>query len=128
MIIVAKHVGIDGTTLFVYFTVFYFTAPYLFVVFYPDISEFLRRLKMSSKKYQQECIRDGEIAKENPYAVFGLDYEASDEEVKKSYYAVMQQYHPDHVEHLDDVKKKIALEMTKNAIIAFSRIRKERGF
>ena len=97
-------------------------------MFYPDISVFLRKLKTSSKKYQQECLRNGEVAKENPYAVFGLDNNASDEEVKKAYYAVMQQYHPDHVEHLDDVKKKIALEMTKNAIIAFSKIRKERGF
>ncbi|HNY65304.1 MAG TPA: DnaJ domain-containing protein [Deltaproteobacteria bacterium] len=45
---------------------------------------------------------------EDPYAVLGVDRDATDEEIRKAYRALANRYHPDKVEHLGEEFRELA--------------------
>lgn len=106
----------------------YFVIPYACIAFYPLIERGLRKLRRMSRAYGGNQFKDEASIEADPYAVLGLDSQATNEEIKRAFHAMLRRYHPDRVERRDQVVRSIALEMTKAVTLAFSKIRKERNF
>ena len=80
-------------------------------------------------------IRDFESIKamffRNPdsaYKILEIDRSATVEEVKKAYRTMVKKYHPDKLQHMDEVYRKGAEEKFKKVQEAYEQIQKERGF
>ena len=124
---VAEALGLSEMTVIFALIVFYFVIPYACIAFHPAIERGLRRLRSMSRTYGEGEFKDEASIEADPYAVLGLDSQATNEEIKRAFHAMLRRYHPDRVERRDQVVRSIALEMTKKATLAFSKIRKERG-
>lgn len=62
------------------------------------------------------------------YAALGISPGASEEEVKTAYRAMARKYHPDRVNHLGEEFVKMATEKFQAIHLAYTAVRKERGF
>jgi DnaJ like chaperone protein len=63
----------------------------------------------------------------DPYAVLGIERNASDAEVKRAYRKLMSQHHPDKLGNVPDELKRRAEERARDINTAYERIRNERG-
>ena len=68
-----------------------------------------------------------EIVDNGPYAVLGIDSNATDDEVKKAYRRLAMKYHPDRVENLGEEVRRNAEEQFKKINEAYETIRIARG-
>jgi preprotein translocase subunit Sec63 len=59
----------------------------------------------------------------DPYEVLGLSRNATSEEKKKAYHAILAKYHPDKVEHLGEEIKKVAIEKTHQIQQAYNKLK-----
>lgn len=129
---ISKYIAIlfdfSEKTVFTVFIALYFLIPYFYVIFYPNIDTILNKIKGVSDGFKYHVMHNETIAERDPYVVLGISNKSTNEDVKHAFHSMLKKYHPDHVENMDQIKKNIALEMTKKITIAFSRIRKERGF
>ena len=62
----------------------------------------------------------------DPYAVLGLDRDASDAEVKRTYRKLMSQHHPDKLGNVPDEMKRRAEERARDINAAYEQIQAER--
>jgi DnaJ like chaperone protein len=63
----------------------------------------------------------------DPYKVLNISKSASDDEIKKQYYALCKKYHPDVTSHLNEKEKKESELKMKQIISAYETIKKERN-
>ncbi|MFK8137971.1 MAG: J domain-containing protein [Bdellovibrionales bacterium] len=75
----------------------------------------LKRGANTSKRSQPKSSK-------NPYEILGISVGATDEEIKNAYRFLMQQYHPDKVQHLGEDLKKLAEEKTHDIQWAFEKL------
>lgn len=102
-------------------------------VFHPGEAQFLERVAdifgFTPNAYRR--IRAAHIGpdKGDPYVVLGVDYDASDEEVKSTYRMLVRENHPDKLMARGVPEEFISLATDKLATIntAFDKIEKERG-
>jgi len=64
---------------------------------------------------------------DNAYKILEIDKSASDAEVKKAYRTMAKKFHPDKLQHMDEVYRKGAQEKFNKVQEAYERIQKERG-
>ena len=64
---------------------------------------------------------------DHAYKILEIEKTASDTEVKKAYRTMVKKYHPDKVQHMDEVYIKGAEEKFKEVQKAYEQIQKERG-
>ncbi|MBW2961682.1 TerB family tellurite resistance protein [Mesonia aestuariivivens] len=62
------------------------------------------------------------------YKILEIDKNVSNAEVKKAYRTMVKKYHPDKLQHMDEVHQKGAREKFNNVQEAYEQIQKERGF
>ena len=60
----------------------------------------------------------------DPYKVLGIDPKATQEEIKKAYYELMKQYHPDRVNNLGPELKTLASQKTTQINQAYEQLTK----
>jgi DnaJ like chaperone protein len=102
-------------------------------VFHPGEAQFLERVAdifgFTPNAYRR--IRAAHIGpdKGDPYVVLGVDYDASDEEIKATYRMLVRENHPDKLMARGVPEEFISLATDKLATIntAFDKIEKERG-
>lgn len=124
--IVADALEVSKTSVIVVLIAGYFGIPYVLIIFYPNIKHGMKRLRHGDAWRRRVRLEDDAQIQADPYAVLGLDSQASNKEIKRAFRDMLKHYHPDLVEHMDPVAKSIALEMTKKVTMALSIIRKER--
>ena len=61
------------------------------------------------------------------YTILEIDKSASDAEVKKAYRTMVKKYHPDKLQHMDEVHRNGAQEKFNKVQEAYEQIQKERG-
>ncbi|MBQ0734849.1 TerB family tellurite resistance protein [Aquimarina celericrescens] len=61
------------------------------------------------------------------YKILEIEKNASDSEVKKAFRTMAKKYHPDKLQHMDEVYKKGAEEKFREVQKAYDQIKKERG-
>jgi len=66
------------------------------------------------------------IKSDNPYAVLGVDKNASDEEIQKAYKELANKYHPDKVQHLGEEFRELAEKRFKDIQNSYQILRKEK--
>lgn len=64
---------------------------------------------------------------DHAYKILEIEKTVSDSEVKKAFRTMAKKYHPDKVQHMDDVHKKGAEEKFREVQKAYDQIKKERG-
>lgn len=64
---------------------------------------------------------------DHAYKILEIDKSASDTEVKKAFRTMAKKYHPDKLQHMDDIHKKGAEEKFRAVQEAYDQIKKERG-
>ncbi|SDG79928.1 TerB family tellurite resistance protein [Psychroflexus sediminis] len=64
---------------------------------------------------------------DNAYKILEIEKSASDSEVKKAYRAMAKKFHPDKLQHMDEVYRKGAQEKFNKVQEAYEQIQKERG-
>jgi len=64
---------------------------------------------------------------DHAYKILEIEKTASDTEVKKAFRTMAKKYHPDKVQHMDEVHKKGAEAKFKEVQKAYDQIKKERG-
>lgn len=64
----------------------------------------------------------------NAYKILEIDKSVSDAEVKKAYRTMVKKYHPDKLQHMDEVYRKGAQEKFNKVQEAYEQIQKERKF
>lgn len=69
----------------------------------------------------------GASQRRSPYAVFDLPENASKEEIEARYRELVQQYHPDKVNHLGEDLKKLAHEKMLEITTAYSELVKHKA-
>ena len=102
-------------------------------VFHPGEAQFLERVAdifgFTPNAYRR--IRAAHIGpdKDDPYVVLGVDYDASDDEIKSTYRMLVRENHPDKLMARGVPEEFISLATDKLATIntAFDKIEKERG-
>jgi len=62
------------------------------------------------------------------YKILEIEKDVSDSEVKKAYRTMVKKYHPDKLQHMDEVYQKGAQEKFNKVQEAYEQIQKERGF
>ena len=65
---------------------------------------------------------------DSAYKILEIDRTATDAEVKNAYRNMAKKYHPDKLQHLDEVHKKGGEEKFKKVQEAYEQIKRERGF
>ena len=80
-------------------------------------------------------IRDFESIKamffKNPdsaYKILEIERSATDAEIKTAYRTMAKKYHPDKLQHMDEVYQKGAEEKFRKVQEAYEQLQKERGF
>ena len=66
-------------------------------------------------------------SEDHAYKILEIDKNATDAEVKKAFRNMAKKYHPDKLQHMDDVYKKGAEEKFRAVQTAYDQIKKERG-
>lgn len=64
---------------------------------------------------------------DHAYKILEIEKTASDAEVKKAFRTMAKKYHPDKLQHLDEIHKKGAEEKFREVQKAYDQIKKERG-
>lgn len=64
---------------------------------------------------------------DNAYKILEIEKSSSDAEVKKAYRTMAKKYHPDKLQHMDEVHQKGAQEKFTKVQEAYEKIQKERG-
>ncbi|WP_108867891.1 TerB family tellurite resistance protein [Aquimarina aquimarini] len=64
---------------------------------------------------------------DHAYKILEIDKNATDAEVKKAFRSMAKKYHPDKVQHMDEIHIKGAEEKFKEVQKAYDQIKKERG-
>jgi len=65
---------------------------------------------------------------DSAYKILEIEKTATDSEIKKAYRTMVKKYHPDKLEHMDDVYKKGAEEKFRKVQEAYEQLQNERGF
>ena len=65
---------------------------------------------------------------DSAYKILEIEKTATDSEIKKAYRTMVKKYHPDKLQHMDDVYKKGAEEKFRKVQEAYEQLQKERGF
>lgn len=65
---------------------------------------------------------------DSAYKILEIEKTATDTEVKKAYRTMVKKYHPDKLQHMDDVYKKGAEEKFRKVQEAYEQLQKERDF
>ena len=60
----------------------------------------------------------------SPYEVLGVSAQASPEEIRRAYQKLVQQYHPDQVEHLGAELREVAERRTKEINAAYNQLKR----
>lgn len=60
----------------------------------------------------------------SPYEVLGVSPQASQEEVRRAYQKLVQQYHPDQVSHLGAELREVAERRTKEINAAYNQLKR----
>ena len=62
------------------------------------------------------------------YRILEVEKTASPEEIKKAYRTMVKKYHPDKLEHMDEVYRKGAEQKFRKVQEAYEQLQKEIGF
>lgn len=65
---------------------------------------------------------------DSAYKILEIDRSASETEIKKAYRTMVKKYHPDKLQHMDEVYQKGAEEKFKKVQDAYEQLQKKRGF
>jgi DnaJ like chaperone protein len=65
---------------------------------------------------------------DSAYKILEIDKNATTSEIKKAYRTMVKKYHPDKLQHMDEVYRKGAEEKFRKVQEAYEQIQKERGF
>ncbi len=65
---------------------------------------------------------------DSAYKILEIDRSASAADIKKAYRAMVKKYHPDKLQHMDEVYQKGAEEKFRKVQEAYEQIQKEKGF
>lgn len=65
---------------------------------------------------------------DDAYKILEIEKSANDAEVKKAYRQMVKKYHPDKLQHMDEIYQKGAQEKFTKVQEAYDKIQKERGF
>jgi len=65
---------------------------------------------------------------DSAYKILEIEKTATDSEVKKAYRTMVKKYHPDKLQHMDEVYKKGAEDKFRKVQEAYEQLQKERGF
>ena len=65
---------------------------------------------------------------DSAYKILEIDRSASPADIKKAYRAMVKKYHPDKLQHMDEVYQKGAEEKFRKVQEAYEQIQKEKGF
>lgn len=87
------------------------------------IAGFLRVARRDFESIKAMFFKTGDHA----YKILEIDKSVADAEVKKAYRTMAKKYHPDKVQHMDEVHIKGAEAKFKEVQKAYEQIRKERG-
>jgi DnaJ like chaperone protein len=74
----------------------------------------------------QQAPRDAASGKD-PYAILGIDRDASESQIKRAYRKLMSQHHPDKLGDVPEELKRRAEDRAREINAAYERIRSERG-
>lgn len=106
----------------------YFSIPYLVISAFPWLDICVKKARNVIRRHAFRYYGAKFSSENDPYIILGVDVAATNEDIKRAFHDIMKKYHPDKVEGMSDATKTFSMEMTKKANIAFSKIRKERGF
>ncbi len=87
------------------------------------IAQFLRINLRDFESIKAMFFKTGDHA----YKILEIEKTATDSEVKKAFRTMAKKYHPDKLQHMDEVYKKGAEEKFREVQKAYDRIKKERG-
>jgi len=62
------------------------------------------------------------------YKILEIDRNATPAEIKTAYRTMVKKYHPDKLQHMDDVYRKGAEEKFRKVQEAYEQLQKEKGF
>ena len=65
---------------------------------------------------------------DSAYKILEIDKNATTDEIKKAYRTMVKKYHPDKLQHMDEVYRKGAEEKFRKVQEAYEQIQKEKGF
>lgn len=65
---------------------------------------------------------------DSAYKILEVERSASVPEIKKAYREMVKKYHPDKLQHMDEVYRKGAEEKFRKVQEAYEQLQKERGF
>jgi DnaJ like chaperone protein len=65
---------------------------------------------------------------DSAYKILEIDKNATTDEIKKAYRTMVKKYHPDKLQHMDEVYRNGAEEKIRKVQEAYEQIQKERGF
>lgn len=121
----SQSLGLSKSRFFKIFIIIYLVIPYIFISFYPSLDRFKNLLlrKVGHTRYFRPIPND-----DSPYAILRIPLDATNAEIKQAFHEILKKYHPDLVEQMNPAAKTLALEMTKKVTLAFTQLRKERGF
>jgi len=93
------------------------------------LHEVARRFGLSDAAFNNLCASYGGPCEPDPYALFGIDASATNEEVRKAYLQAVRENHPDRMIARGAPEEFLAVANEKLARInvAYEAIRKERG-
>ncbi len=100
-------------------------------VFEFDYNQFEQRFRAEQnyQRYQQQAMQDPRAYLNDAYKILGLTSAPTDFEIKKSYYRLMSQHHPDKLmaKGLPPEMMKMATQKTQQIKKAYEQIRKARS-
>ena len=65
---------------------------------------------------------------DSAYKILEIEKTASSTEIKKAYRTMVKKYHPDKLQHMDEVYRKGAEQKFRRVQEAYEQLQKERGF
>jgi len=65
---------------------------------------------------------------DSAYKILEIDKAATTSEIKSAYRTMVKKYHPDKLQHMDEMYRKGAEEKFRKVQEAYEQIQKERGF
>jgi len=82
------------------------------------------------REIKNQLLNPSRVSLNEAYSVLGVQYDASEEELKKVYRRLMGQYHPDRLQanHISGEEMRLASERAHRIKSAYEQVRKVRGF
>jgi DnaJ domain/Protein of unknown function (DUF1232) len=100
----------------------------LWKYFYAPLSRGRKETRSRRKAEPQgETPSSRDAAAGNPYAVLGVDPDATPEQIRQAYRSLAAQYHPDKVAHLGEEFRALAEQRFKEIQDAYEKIRPKRS-